>query len=164
MDTKIQKLLKKLISEEWLAGQMYKLFIIVMQDQIDENILETFNITANDELNDHMAKLIIFAQTHGFNVPATYKEFIKFANQDDVKQFESFKNGKNIEYYLDESIKSEENAVKSYTDAINEIEKYDSNASYEFSLILNQILFDEIEHLQTFTFIKTQLEALKEYM
>ena len=107
---------------------------------------------------------VIFAKTHDFNIPATYKEFIKFADPIDVKQFESFKNGKTIEYYLDEAIKSEENAIKAYTDALNEIEKYDSEAAYDFSLILNQILFDEVEHLQTFTFIKTQLDAFNEYM
>lgn len=163
MDTKIQKLLKKLISEEWLAGQMYKLFIISVKDCMYDDVLETFNITAEDELNDHMLHLVTFAKTYDFKVPSTYKEFIKFANPDDVKQFESFKSEKNLEYYLDESIKSEQNAVNSYNEAIAEVQKYDSDASYEFSLLLNQILFDEIEHLETFNFIKTQIEAFKKY-
>jgi hypothetical protein len=43
---------------------------------------------ANDEFNDHMAKLVDFALSRGYVVPSTIDEFIKNAGETCVKQYE----------------------------------------------------------------------------
>lgn len=51
---------------------------------IHDEMLET----ASDEINDHYNKLVVFALTNGYNIPATYNEMKKFADDEDVKLFE----------------------------------------------------------------------------
>lgn len=67
---KIQKILNQLISEEWIAGQMYKFYVYAMEDQEDIDFCQdTFNEISEDELNDHMESMISWARTYGYSIP-----------------------------------------------------------------------------------------------
>lgn len=155
----VQKLLNKLISEEWLAGNTYLLFktAISKEDPNINSIVQAFDETAVDELSDHMAKLVDFAIQFGYDVPSTFKEFKRFADKNDFELFESFKKDKDSNYYLDQSILSEQRAIASYNKAIAQMDDvYDYNG---FQALLKTIYYDEVEHLETFKFLKYQVEA-----
>lgn len=155
----VQKLLNKLISEEWLAGNTYLLFktSIARNDRNASPIVQAFDETAIDELSDHMEKLVDFAIQFGYAVPSTFKEFKKFADKNDSQLFETFKKDQDSIFYLDQSILSEQRAIASYNSAIAQLDDvYDYNG---FQALLKTIYYDEVEHLETFKFLKYQVEA-----
>jgi ferritin-like protein len=70
--------------------------------------------TASDEINDHYAKLIDFALTNGYSIPATYNEMKKFADAEDIKLFEKVQKNKDASYYLKISVEAEIRAIETY--------------------------------------------------
>lgn len=164
MDKEIQKILNKLISEEWIAGQLYKLFIQAIKPEYLSTVFDAFEETATDEINDHMANLIVFARKYKYTIPVNYKDFNKFAGKDDVKQFESFKSDQDAKYYLEEAIASEQRAIATYADIIKKLEEMNqTDKLIELISICTNNWYDEIEHSNTFLFLKYQVEALNIY-
>lgn len=160
---KVQKALNKLISEEWLAGNTYMLFASAL-DRADRNlqaVCQAFVDTAVDELSDHMKSLLEFAAACGYDVPATYAEFKKHADKEDVKLFETFKKGKDSAYYLDLAIEAEKRAFKSYEEVIESLDEL--ALLPELQGILKNNYYDEVEHYESFTFLKYTIEAQLDY-
>ncbi len=160
---KVQRALNKLISEEWLAGNTYMLFANAL-DRADRNcqaVKEAFIDTAVDELSDHMKSLLEFAIACGYDVPATYAEFKKHADREDVNLFESFKKGKDSAYYLDLAIEAEKRAVKSYEEVIEGLDELAFLP--ELQGTLKNSYYDEVEHLESFNFLKYTIDAQLDY-
>jgi len=160
IDKNIQKLLDKLISDEWFAGHIYKQFILLIdkneRHQVEEQLLDT----ACDELDDHMMSLVKFACENGYEVPTTYNELKKNADKDDIKLFESCKKNENAQWYITKVIDAEKRAIETYEKYINE--EY-VRINPDLSLIVNNNYYDEVEHLSQYNFINDSLEALKKF-
>lgn len=145
ISTKLQKTLKKLISEEWIAYQLYLYSrLAVKRDELTA-IDELFKEIGNDELNDHMKNLIEWCIKYEINVPCNVKEFEKYADPRVVKQLNTLKKHKGARYYIDEGIKSEQYALESYRNALelDEVSQYP-----ELQSELWHIFYDEAEHQQ----------------
>lgn len=115
---KIQKILNKIISEEWMAGQMYRLFLNTMTGDCRGMCMEKFMEISDDETNDHMQSLIDWAIDFGYSVPSRVSEFEKYADPKQVKLYSTFKKNEKCDYYLDRAIASEEGAIASYEEAL----------------------------------------------
>lgn len=147
----LEKTVKKLISEEYFAGQLYFLFrnALTTTSKNASDFRSSLIETSTDELNDHMLGLIAAARIYGLDVPVSCPEFKIFAGKKDTEAFMNIKKGKDIQYYIDESIESEKRAIISYNEALAIPCLMDYPELY--SRILNN-LYDEQDHLETFLF------------
>ena len=156
----IQKMLSKLIADEWLAGHIYKQFVLLVKPEQRDAICQPFNDIAGDELNDHFYSLVEFALQNGFGVPATYNDVKKLADKEDVKIFESCKAGEDAKWYIEKAMEIEDRALKTY-------DKYvDSsvlNKIPELQLIIKNNFYDEVEHLETFKFMLESIDAMQKF-
>src|SRR5574344_1453928 len=150
IDAKLQKHLARLISEEYFAGELYNLFANATCPEEKQIVNGIFTETAKDEHEDHMQGMISWCDAFGYRYPATYHEFKKCSGENAVKQFKGFKPGKRADYYLNEAIKSEIDAIKSYKWAIDEC---DTSDKQEIASILLKNYYDEQEHLESFKFL-----------
>lgn len=160
---KVQKALNKLISEEWLAGNTYMLFASAL-DRTDRNftaVKDAFVDTAVDELQDHMKSMLDFALAYGYDIPSTFAEFKKHADKEDVKLFETFKKGKDSAHYLGLAIEAEKRAIKSYEEVMEGID--DLVLLPELQAVLKNNYYDEMEHLESFNFLKYTIDAQLDY-
>ena len=159
-DKKVQDALNKLISDEWVAGNVYKQFVVLVKDCCKHQIAEIMLDTADDELNDHYASLVAFAKQNGYDVPSTYSEMKKYADKADVKLFESCKKDQDALFYLNEGIKSEERAIETY-------EKYVDNEDLKcepnLEVIIKNNYYDEQQHLEDFNFAVESIQAFERY-
>ena len=153
-DPKIQKLVNKLISEETIAHDFY-IGCIMAVDKDEVHCIENIFVeTANDELNDHCKSLVKWAKDNGYDVPFKYKDYEKEASPSVVKQYRDLKTKQSAKFYIEEGIKSEHDAIKSYEEALKH-----KNLPYElYSIILNNY-YDEEEHLEKFQTLLTATEA-----
>lgn len=152
-NSKIQKILNTLISEEIVATDFYSACTkATFKDQVDK-FGKMFVDIANDEKLDHASALIKFAIDNDYDVPFKYKDYEKYANEKMFKLFNNLKSGEKTKYYIEQAIKSEELAIESYTEAMK-IE----DTPYELYQILMQNYYDEIEHLSK---LNTLADALK---
>lgn len=160
---KVQKALNKLISEEWFAGNTYILFANALDrdDRNYEAIRSAFDETAIDELQDHMKSMIQFALQNGYDVPSTFSEFKKYADKEDVKLFETFKKGKDSDYYLKLALESEQRAIVSYEEVVEGLDELAFLT--ELQAILKNNYYDEVEHLESFNFLKYTIDAQLNY-
>lgn len=152
-DIKIEKMIKKLISEEYFAGQLYFLFTLALRRNSKEDI-DFKNVlleTSTDEIDDHMKNLIIAARTYGFDVPVSCPEFKIFAGKADVKAFEHIEKDCDLIYYVDQALESEKRAIASYAEAL-ELEGIENYPNLRVVILNNY--YDEVEHLETFSFSK----------
>ena len=113
-DKEVQKALSKLISDEWFAGNTYKMFIAAMTADGRRAIGELMLDVAKDELDDHLANLVHFALENGYDIPVSYNEMKKLADKEDIKLFESCKKGEDYLWYLGKGVEAEERAIKEY--------------------------------------------------
>jgi len=116
---------------------------------------EQFTDIAKDELEDHYAKLIEYAESHGYNYPIGYKELSKHVNDKTIKMFESIKKGEDPMTYVRMALESEVDAVKSYSEALQIIEPVDYNS--DLKVILMNNYYDENEHFETLKFLEESL-------
>ena len=156
----IQKMLDKLISDEWFAGNVYKQFVLLIDPQQATTIEELMLETAQDEIDDHLANLANFAARNGYSIPATYGEMKKFADKEDVKLFEKCAKGKDALFYIEEALKSEQRAIEVYDKYVDEDQL---NAVPELQMIIKNNFYDEIDHFKNFKFAKESIEAMKQY-
>lgn len=142
-DAKVQKVLKKLISEETIAHDFYVGCIAATCTCQSQHFAKVFCETAKDELDDHCKKLVEWAIMNDYDVPFKYKDYEKFADEKVVKQFNSLKQGQDAFYYIQEALKSEQFAIESYEEALK------IEMPYELHAIILQNYYEEFEHLQT---------------
>lgn len=161
LDKKIQSALDKLISDEWFAGQTYKQFVLLVDDVDRSKIAEQFIDIAHDELHDHMDSLVSFAQSYGFSVPSTYNEMKKHADKEDIKLFEDCKKNENAEFYIGKGIEAENRAIKTYQKYFDDYEF--AKDFPELKSIIKNNYYDEVDHLESLTFMKNSLEVVKQF-
>ena len=149
-----QRILKKLISEEYIAWNLYMQCIWVAETEISMLIQGIFTEIANDEFSDHMKKLIDFAKAYDLDVPYKMEQYEKYADENLVKLMPKIKKSDNISYYLDLMIEAEKLAIVSYEEAI------DKNGLNDdlYSLILN-IYYEECGHLNDLNTVKFTAEC-----
>lgn len=159
-DKKVQDALNKLISDEWFAGNVYKQFVLLVDPMYKPQIECIMLETADDELNDHYASLVAFAEQNGYDVPSTYAEMKKHADKTDVKLFESCRKSQDSMFYLNEGVKSEERAIDTYEVYVN-----DNDLSCEPSLevIIKNNYYDEQQHLEDFNFAIESIQAYNKF-
>ena len=151
MTTKIpsvQRALNKLIAEEFIAGMFYNGCLLAAAKVSNEAFCKLFAETAADELNDHLLHLKKWAILNEYDVPFKLKDYEKYA-ENAVKQLNNIKKDKDLDYYIDEAIKSEQDAIASYEEALK-----DDNIPYDLYAIMQQNYYDEIDHLESLNFLK----------
>lgn len=160
LNKKIQATLNKLISDEWFAGQIYRNFVMIVDPKQRQAIHDEMLDVASDEINDHYKKLVEYAISNGYDVPASYSEIKKFADSDDVKLFEKTARNKDAKYYVKLGIDSEKRAIEAYEEALN---TKDVLADVELEMILKNNYYDEIDHLSKFEFTLNSLVAMDNF-
>ena len=158
--SKIQNLINKLVSDEWFAGQIYQAFPLAIKSEDRAKIAQLMADVANDELFDHLKNLTKCAIELDVDVPSTYKQMARYADKDDVKLFEGCKKGQDALFYLEKSIEAEKRAIDTYEKYVNDNELKEFQDLY---LVVKSNYYDEIEHLEKFTFAKNQLEAMERF-
>lgn len=149
LDKKTEKALCKLISEEWIAATLYEQMVLACKSEERNVIHDLFLQTADDERNDHYAKLVRFAIEKDVEIPCSLKDYAKYAAKSVVKQFDNWKKNKDAGYYIDEGIVSEQDAILSYTEILNDEDVCDCLKG----LIL-EFYYDELEHLSNLNTLK----------
>ena len=152
-DAKIQKILNKLISEEVIANSFYIGCIAAACKCQKAVISDMFVEIAVDELDDHYKKLCEWAIANDYSVPFKFKDYEKIAEKKTVEQFNSLKEEQEASYYVAEAIKSEEEAIKSYNEAL----EYD-DLPQDLNAILLQNKYDEIEHYENLDTLKNAID------
>ena len=100
-DKKIEKAVKKLISEEWLASTFYEQMILACDPNERDTIADIFRNHANDEKYDHYEKLISFAISNTLEIPCKLQEYDRYSDESLVKLIEKFQKGKKANYYIE---------------------------------------------------------------
>lgn len=145
IDKKLQDAVRKLISEEYFAYQLY-LFSKMAVKKEDRGVLfDLFTTIATDELDDHMKMLIDWCVEYNVDVPCSEAEFKKYADKKVSRQVLQLKKNKDAGYYLDEARKSEELAIASYKEVLN---GEDVCQFTDLQSILWKIYYEEAEHLR----------------
>lgn len=145
VEKKVQKALNKLISEEWMAGTMYKQMLLACKQDEVKTLVELVHETAVDEIDDHYAKLVKYAVSYGFDVPCHVKDYEKYASDACVKMFNNFKKDQDAGYYITQIIEAEKDAISSYEEILD-----DEELPQEFLAVVLPNYYDEIEHLENF--------------
>lgn len=91
INTKVQKWIKKLISEEIIAHDLYMGSVMVCDKDQVGMINEMFVHIAEDELAEHAKEMIGWAIQNDYDVPFKYKDYEKYASESVVKQFNALK-------------------------------------------------------------------------
>jgi len=104
-------------------------------------IQEMFAEISVDELTDHAKHLVEWAAANDYSVPYKFKEFQDKAAASVVRQYNKLKDDEEAKYYVEEAIKSEDDAIKSYKEALD----YE-HIPEELNSILLQNYYDEEEH------------------
>lgn len=154
INDKIQKILNKLISEETIAHDFYVACTMAATKEVAREFSKMFISTAVDEMDDHCRALAQWAHDNGYSVPFKYKDYKKHANSKVFKQLDDLKQGKDAKYYVDEAIKSENDAITSYEEAM----KYDG-LPYELHSICMKNYYDEQQHLDDLQTLATAIDA-----
>ena len=158
LDPKIQKMLNKLISEEWFAGNAYRQFVIAVKPEDRDSIKYLMLDIADDELNDHFQSLVDWALDNGYVSPSGYDNMKKYADKKDVQMFEKCQSRKDGLFYIDKGIESEERAIESYEEFVDaDFLRMVPN----LCMIVQNNYYDEQEHLRKLQFAKTSIEAMQ---
>lgn len=151
---KIQKALNKLISEEIIAHDQYIGSIVATCKCQADQFAQMFVKIADDEYDDHFKKLVEYAIANDYDVPYKYKDYEKYADPKVFKLLNNLKSGEKTQYYIDKAVEAEKLAVDSYS-----VIASDAELSYDFTSILWQIYYDEVEHLEKFQILSDALKA-----
>lgn len=153
-DKKLQKALDKLISEEMIASMFYTACVHAVKKDERHLIEEMFTEIAVDELNDHAKHLISWAGANDYSVPYKFKDFQDHAAASVVRQYNKLKDDGDASYYVKEALKSEDDAIKSYKEAL----EYDG-VPQDLNSILLQNYYDEEEHHEELCTLKDALDG-----
>lgn len=165
--TTIQKYINKWISEEWFAGRVYELIGKTCYENQEHN--DVYIDVSVDEINDHLQNLVDFARQYGFTYPMSYKEFLRYAGDDDINFFEKFRGmtdmdtDKKYQALLNKSIESEKRAIASYSEGLQALNNYDGMEAFELRQVAVNNLADEYDHLDKFNFLQTEHMTAEQY-
>lgn len=152
-ERKIQKVLNKLMSEEMLAHMFYMGCTVATKKETSNVFIKMFVEIAEDELNDHFMHLKNWAVANDFDIPFKMKDYVKYAEKC-TKQLDSLKTDQSLEYYVEQAIISEVDAINSYEEVMK-IEEL----PYELNTIIMQNYYDELEHMDKLNILKYALES-----
>ena len=152
-DKEIQKILNKLISEETIANCFYIGCIAAACKCQKTAFSDMFVEIATDEMDDHCKHLCEWAVANDYSVPFKFKDYEKFADKAVVDQFNKLKENEDASYYVAEALKSEEDAIKSYDEAL----KYE-DLPQALNAILLQNRYDEVEHYENLATLKNAID------
>jgi ferritin-like protein len=79
VDKKLQDAVRKLISEEYFAYQLYLFSKMAVKKEDRCVLFDLFTTIATDELDDHMKTLIDWCVEYNVDVPCSEAEFKKCA-------------------------------------------------------------------------------------
>ena len=156
VSAKLQKVVQTLISEEYFAYQLYLFSSLAVCKEDRGVVADLFNEIMTDELDDHMKSLIEWCVEYNVDVPCSEAEFKRLAAAKISRQVSQLKKNKDAGYYIDEAVKSEELAIASYKEALEEDEV---SQFTDLQSILWNIYYDEAEHLQNINSAKIAYEA-----
>ena len=137
----IQMILDKLISEEVIANNFYIGCIAAASRSQNGVFKKLFVEIAKDELDDHCKKLSEWAKDNDYTVPYTFSAYEKHAAKSVVEQFDELEENRDATYYVEEALKSEDDAIDSYNGALE-----DQDLPLTLITILQANLDDELEH------------------
>lgn len=137
-EKKIQKVIGKLVSEEWIAAELYRSLVISCTDEARMRIAKMFNTNADEEYIDHFTKLVNFAISSGIEIPCRFEEYVKKADERAVKLLKFKKDG-DAEYCIGVAIESENLAIESYAEILN-----DEDVPQEVKTLAFEMYYDEI--------------------
>ena len=144
-NAKIQKILNKLISEEWLAGNMYSFYMQTVDSEERSLVFDMFGTLSDDEIDDHYKSLVDWALLYGYDVPCTIRDIERYASKNAVRLFNSFTKNKDAMYYVKKSIEAEKDAIMSYQEALQSEELVQFG---DLKAIILRNYTDELEHLE----------------
>lgn len=153
---KVQKILNKLISDEKMASEFYKDFVLRVAPEYRPYVKEAFLDIAKDEFEDHYLGLIQFCEDFGYDIPVGYSEISKYAGDISIKLFNKSKDGQDPKYYVELAIESETESIKDYEKAISDLEKEKLEYGNLRGILLSNY-YDELEHLSTLQFLMQNL-------
>ena len=146
INKKTKTALCKLISEEWIAANLYEQMILGCNPDERHIISDLFVKTSLEEKNDHYTKLINFAAEHDIDIPCKIDDYEKYAAESVFKQFMTWKKDKDASYYIEQALLSEIDAINSYTEIIN-----DEDVCEDLKRLILEMYYDEIEHHSLFS-------------
>ena len=141
----LQKAVQKLIAEEYSAYQLYFFSKFAVKAEDRGVIVDLFDQIAADELNDHLKTLAEWCAEYGVDIPATESDFKKAGSKPMQKIVSDLKKNKDAGYYLEQAVKQEELAMKSYKDVL---ENSEVSQFTDLQSALWHIYYDEAEHMQ----------------
>lgn len=142
---KTDKALKRLISEEWLASHLYEQMILACPGNERPIITDIFSQIEDDEHNDHYSKLINFALANTIiDIPCKVSEYERYADEKLVRIVNKMSKGKDVKYYIDLALESEELAINTYSEILN-----DENVLDDVKRLILEMYYDEVDHLST---------------
>lgn len=137
----IKELMLRALAEELQAWYQYWIAIPFLKGILREEVSETFDRIAKDELDDHATKLRERLDQYGV-------DFSKLASPEgwkDVAKAKFVKPGfVTLESFLKINIEAEKEAIKTYRDLC----KASENVDYTTFTLAEEILADEEEHLK----------------
>lgn len=144
-NAKIQKILNKLISEEWLAGNMYSFYMQAVDPKERSLVFDMFGAISDDEIDEHYKSLVDWALLYGYDVPCTLRDIERHASKNAVRLFNSFTKNKDAMYYVNKTIEAEEDAILSYQEAL-QCEELVQFGDLQAIILRNYT--DELQHLE----------------
>lgn len=137
-----ERIVKRLVAEETVAGTFYKAAALTANREARALIEKPFLEIAVDEIDDHLKKLVRFADERGFDIPFKFKDVERLPSKKTMQLFNSLKRGEEAVKCIEKAILMEVEAIKSYEEAMQE--EYDM----ELQPILLSNYYDEVKHLE----------------
>ena len=115
-----------------------------------------FGQIATDELDDHLKQLMEWCMEYEIEFPSTESEFKRAASKPMQKIVSDLKKNKDAGYYIEQAMKQEELAIKSYRDTLDNAEVCQFT---DLQATLWHIYYDEAEHLENLKTVAIAYEA-----
>lgn len=149
----VQKWLRRLISEEMIAHDLYVGSVMACKPEQRDMFRDKFIEIAVDERDEHAKDMIDWALANGYEVPFKYKDYERYASDKTVRQFNALKAERDADYYIDEALKAEQDAIASYEEAPQE------DLPLDLIPILTRNYYDEVQHLEDLSTMKIACDA-----
>lgn len=118
IDSKLQTTLKKLISNEYIAGQLYILWTLSVPGEQRQFVSDVFENIASMKMTDHMKALIGWCINNGYDIPCTDPEIRRCAADYAKKAISQTKRNKTAEECITLAIKLEQQDLIEYQEAL----------------------------------------------
>lgn len=142
--------LNKLISEEILAFEIYKIIQtnLIGTDRRVKAIRKSLEEIANDEYEDHALKMIDYAVKNNLPFPFDNTDYLKYAGNTVKEVFKSIPHTSDPLILTSLITTLEQDAIESYNASIMAAENDPDFSEKLYSIIVHN-LKDEVEHFDT---------------